>query len=112
MNRLAAYYLAGREALLADCAERLASLDLPASALKAVLWDDFFADDAHLPVGLCGKVPPKGRFTLPDFSSGVSPEIEAVGEWRRLCVTTTWLLDLEKFADSEAWFTSLSPKNR
>ena len=112
MNRLAAYYLAGREALMSACAERLEKLSLPASALKAVFWDDFFADDAHLPVGLCGRIPPKGRFTLPDFSSGVSPEIEAVGEWRRLCVTTTWFLEMENYAGSEAWFSSLSPKNR
>ena len=112
MNRLGSCYLAGREALMTDCAERLASLALPLSALKAVFWDDFFADDAHRPVGLCGKLPPKGRFTLPDFSAKVSPEIERVGEWRRLCVTTTWVLDLEPFADAEAWFASLSPKNR
>ena len=112
MNRIGEHYLAGREALMADCAERIAKLALPASALEAVFWDDFFADDAHLPVGLCGKVPPKGRFTLPDFSAAVSPEIEAVGEWRRLCVTTTWFLDLAAFADAEAWFSSLSQKNR
>ena len=112
MNRLGTYYLAGREALMTSCAERLAGIDLPASALKAVFWDDFYADEAHLPVGLCGKTPPRGGFALPDFSGAVSPEIEAVGAWRRLCVTTTWFLDLEKFADAEAWFASLSPKNR
>ena len=112
MNRLAEYYLAGREALMAAGAERLEKLDLPASSLKAVFWDDFFASDAHLPVGFNGIIPPKGRFTLPDFAAGVSPEIEAVGEWRRLCVTTTWFLDLESFGAAEAWFSSLSPKNR
>ena len=112
MNRLATYYLAGREALLSECAARLGELALPASALGMVFWDDFFADDAHLPVGLCGRIPPKGRFTLPDFASGVSPEIERVGEWRRLCVTTTWYLDLEVFGDAGAWFAALSPKNR
>ena len=112
MNRLGIHYLAGREELMNLCAERLAKLGLPASALKAVFWDDFFADDAHRPVGLCGKIPPKGRFTLPDFASEVSPEIEAVDEWRRLCVTTTWFLDLEGFDTAEAWFAALSPKNR
>ena len=112
MNRIGAYYLAGREALMADCAERLRSLGLPHSALRAVFWDDFFADDAHLPVGLCGATPPKGNFTLPDFTAEAHPDIESVGMWRRLCVTTTWFLDLEAFADTEAWFASLSQKNR
>ena len=39
-------------------------------------------------------------------------DIEKVGCWRRLCVTTTWHLDLSAFADAEAWFSFLSGKNR
>lgn len=112
MNALLAAYLEGREELQAACARRLAAAQLPPKALSAVFWGDFYADDGHRPVGLNGAELPRGGFTAPDFAAEVSPEIGQVGEWRRLCVTTTWHLDLAGFSGAEEWFSSLSAKNR
>ena len=112
MNALLAVYLEGRVELQAACARRLAAEQLPAKALSAVFWGDFYADDGHLPVDLNGAELPRGGFTAPDFAAAVSPEIGTAGEWRRLCVTTTWHLDLAGFSGPEEWFSSLSAKNR
>ena len=112
MNELLSAYLAGREALYDRCARRLAAENLPHSALHHVFWGDFYADSSHLPVGLGGAELPRGGFTAPDLAAVVTHDIEQVGAWKRLCVTTTWHLDLEPFADAEAWFAALSAKNR
>ena len=112
MNELLSAYLAGRTELYDRCARRLAAENLPHSALHHVFWGDFYADDAHLPVGIGGAELPRGGFTAPDLASSVTHDIEKVGAWKRLCVTTTWYLELDPFADAEAWFSSLSAKNR
>ena len=112
MNELAAAYLAGRADLAAACRRRLEEKDLPVSALEAVFWEARYADDAHLPVSWDGSALPRGKFNAPDFSSPCSCEIEAAGPWRRLCVTTTWHLKLGGRSGSEAWFETLSGKNR
>ena len=112
MNGILSSYLAGRGELYDRCARRLAAENLTHSALRHVFWGDFYADDAHLPVGVGGAELPRGGFTAPDFSSPVTHDIETVGDWKRLCVTTTWHLDLRPFADAEAWFATLSAKNR
>ena len=112
MNDLGNAYLEGREELTAACRRHLEELDLPTATLKAVFWGDFYADDAHLPVGIGGATPPRGGFNVPDFSAPVFSDIEKVGPWERLCVTTTWHMGLAEHSGAEAWFDSLSGKNR
>ncbi len=112
MNTLRTAYLEGRGELLAACEKRLLAAGLPRSALEAVFWGEFYADDNHLPAAIGGGIPPRGRFTVPDFSVPVAPGIERWGTWKRLCVTTGWYLELSEFSGPEAWFESLSGKNR
>jgi len=105
-------YLAGREELRRVCAERLLREALPLSALRAVFWGGFYAGSDHLPRTAEAVEIPRGNFTAPDFAAPVTHTIERIGAWRRLCVTTTWHLDLANFSTAEEWFQTLSGKNR
>ena len=93
MNPILEKYLAGRAGLRRICAERLMRDNLPLSALRTVFWGEFCAGDDRLPFAEDAAELPRGNFTAPDFGAPVTHTIEDVGDWRRLCVTTTWLLD-------------------
>ncbi len=79
MNPQLEKYLAGRSELKQLCAERLKHDHLPVSALRAVFWGDFYADEDHLPVAWEAAALPRGSFTAPDFGSPVTHAIERIG---------------------------------
>lgn len=112
MNSRLEKYLSGRAELRRICAERLMRDKLPISALRTVFWGEFDAGDDRLPFAEDASELPRGNFTAPDFTAPVTHTIEDVGIWRRLCVTTTWLLELNGVNGAEEWFSTLSGKNR
>lgn len=112
MNGILNAYLENRAALRNECAALLREQGLPEKFVSDVFWEDFLCDEEHIPFSVSGAALPGKKFNAPDFFSEVKGGVERVARWKRLCVTTTWLLNLRSFRTQEDWFESLSPKNR
>ena len=105
-------YLAERAELGKQCLALLDGFPDARHILSHVFWENLWCGADGVPRALYYDEEVKKRRNVQSFDALKPPAIETVGAFRRLCVTTNWVLDLGAFGDHETWFRALSDKTR
>lgn len=105
-------YLAERAELGKHCLALLDGFPDARHILSHVFWENLWCGADGAPRSLYYEEDLKKRRNVQGFDAPKEPVIETVGAFKRLCVTTNWVLDLGAFGDHETWFRALSENSR
>lgn len=106
-------YTAGRAELRRQCAAAVAGEPRGTKLLSYLFWENACCRaDGEIEYLFHDEGTPSRLNVIGFDPDGILPLVEKTGNYRRLCVTTNWALDLRKFGTFDSWFNALSDKNR
>lgn len=105
-------YVNKRAELALQCSNALGNLTQKNTALEAVFWENAWAAEDGIPQYLFYEPKKLARRNVLVFAEEKALAIDKIANFSRLQVTTNWVLKLQDFVDFDAWFSSLSKKNK
>ena len=105
-------YRNGRRELALHCLELLKEYPERKRILSHVFWENACCGEDGIPQYLFYSPAGYRKMNVQSFDELHAPAVESAGGFKRLCVTTNWVLDMASFGCFDGWFAALSDKNR
>ena len=105
-------YLTGRAELALYCQQLIAGQAENRHWLTHVFWENAWCDTDGRPQYLFYQPESWRRCNVQGFSACRQLAVETIDKYKRLQVTSNWVLPLHQYASAEQWFAELSAKNR
>lgn len=105
-------YRNGRRELALHCLELLKEYPERKRILSHVFWENACCSEDGIPQYLFYSPAGYRKMNVQSFDELHAPAVESAGGFKRLCVTTNWVLDMASFGCFDGWFAALSDKNR